>query len=64
MSRSRQYTRKELETLRRADLQTLYKVWIPPARCRDLEYRSAVGRGEELMYRFTDYVEPISGPML
>jgi hypothetical protein len=26
MSRSRQYTRKELETLRRADLQTLYKV--------------------------------------
>ena len=26
MSRSRQYARKELETLRRADLQNLYKV--------------------------------------
>jgi hypothetical protein len=26
MSRSRQYTRRELESLRRADLQNLYKV--------------------------------------
>jgi hypothetical protein len=28
MSRNRQYTKKELESLRRADLQNLYKVRI------------------------------------
>jgi len=28
MSRSRQYTKKELESLRRADLQNLYKVRV------------------------------------